>query len=78
MNPALVGRVLLERLSCLFDHDLSDGTGEEEGKADVLHPVGGQGVRLAARNLVDEDERVDGVEETVVGRYESGHSWVEG
>jgi hypothetical protein len=48
MDSALVRGVLLECLSGFLDHDLSDGTSEEECKADVLHPVGSQWVRLSA------------------------------
>lgn len=74
VDPALVRRVLLERLSSLFNHDLPDGTRKEEREAEVLHPVGGERVGLSAGNLVDKDEGVDGVQETVVGGYTGGHS----
>lgn len=78
MDPALVLRVLLECLSGLFNHDLADGTREEERETEVLHPIGSERVGLSAGNLVDEDEGVDSIEETVVGGYTGGHSGGEG
>lgn len=76
VNSTLVGRVLLERLSGLLDHDLSNGTSKEESETDVLHPVGSQRVGLATRDLVDKDEGVDSVQQTVVDRDKGCHSRV--
>lgn len=78
MNSFLVGRVLLEYLSSFLDHNLSDGTRKDHGKANVLHPVGSQGIRLAPRDLIDVDQGVDGVQETIVGGDKCGHAGVKG